>query len=407
MRFLRPEGETLVHLGRHHATAVVRPTLVTDDPMDDITPIDTPLRLQLASELPGHQGAMVHACGYADDRGSVLFIARSGGGKTTTARKLPDAHVLSDDLVAVRRTADGWDAHALPFVGEWRRPTVPRRGRLRALVFLRKSDDLSVSVCPPSVAFPDMLQAMVWFAKGDPAAAALLDHAHDLIRAVPVRRARHPARAAGDAPDRPLARVNTATDLRFGPVALRVEGPAVHPLLDPWRAPVTADARRVVVTVAATLPTGTNPATAAVGFALAAHADRDDVTLRGDPGRPTPWLAALCEIVARDAPTHGCLLLHAGAVTVPGGVALLLAPPGVGKTTAVRGAGGRAFASNAVLVDLTGRPRPPMVWAMPFTREPAPELESARSLPLAAVAFVQRSPTRPLNGSRVRWQPFA
>ncbi|MDO9018436.1 MAG: hypothetical protein Q8S73_42350 [Deltaproteobacteria bacterium] len=185
LRFLRPDGETIVRLGQHRAAAVTQPTIVTDDPMEDITPIDTPLRLQLASELPAHDGAMVHACGYADERGAVLFIARSGGGKTTTARKLPDAHVLSDDLVAVRRTADGWDAHALPFVGEWRRPTVPRRGRLRALVFLRKSDDLSVSVCPPSLAFPDMLQAMVWFAKGDPAAAALLDHAHDLIGAVP------------------------------------------------------------------------------------------------------------------------------------------------------------------------------------------------------------------------------
>jgi hypothetical protein len=185
--------------------------------------------------------------------------------------------------------------------------------------------------------------------------------------------------------------VNTATDLRFGPVALRVEGPAVHPLLDPHRAPATPGARRVVVSVADALPAGTHPATAEVGFALVAHADHDRVTLRGDPGRPTPWLAALCEIVARDASTHGCLLLHAGAVTVPGGVALLVAPPGVGKTTAVRAAGDRAFASNAVLLDLSVGGAP-VVWAMPFTREPAPELESARSLPLAAVAFVQRSP---------------
>ncbi len=185
--------------------------------------------------------------------------------------------------------------------------------------------------------------------------------------------------------------MTTGSGLRFGPVALWVEGPPLHPLLDPWRAPVTADARRVVVTVAATLPTGTNPATAAVGFALAAHADRDDVTLRGDPARPTPWLAAFCEVVARDAATHGGMLLHAGAVTVAGGVALLLAPPGVGKTTAVRGAGGRAFASNAVLVDLTGRPRPPMVRAMPFTDEPAPELDSQETLPLAVLAFVERA----------------
>jgi hypothetical protein len=185
--------------------------------------------------------------------------------------------------------------------------------------------------------------------------------------------------------------VSTATDLRFGPVALRVEGPAVHPLLDPYRASATPGARRVVVSVADALPAGTHPATAEVGFALVAHADHDHVTLRGDAGRHTPWLASLCEVVARDAPTHGCLLLHAGAVTVDGGVALLVAPPGVGKTTAVRAAGERAFASNAVLIDLSAAGSP-LVRAMPFTREPAPELESERALPLVAVAFVQRAP---------------
>lgn len=185
LRFLRPDGETRVHLGRHAATARVRPTEPVVDPMDDVTPIDTPLRLQLASELPSRGGAMVHACGYADGRGAVLFIARSGGGKTTTARKLPEDHVLSDDLVAVRRTPDGWDALSLPFVGEWRRPTTPRRARVRALVFLRKAEALSVGDCPAREAFAETLQAMVWFAQGDPAAAALLDHAHDLARSVP------------------------------------------------------------------------------------------------------------------------------------------------------------------------------------------------------------------------------
>jgi hypothetical protein len=184
--------------------------------------------------------------------------------------------------------------------------------------------------------------------------------------------------------------VSSVTGLLFGPIALRVEGPSLHPLLDPYRAPVGADARRVVVTVADELPPGTAAATVEVGFALVAHADHDHLTLRGDPSRPTPWLAAFCELVARDAPLHRCLLLHAGAVTVAGGVALLVAPPGVGKTTAVRAAAGRAFASNAVLIDLSHEA--PIVLAMPFTREPAPELESLRSLPLAALAFVHRAP---------------
>ena len=184
--------------------------------------------------------------------------------------------------------------------------------------------------------------------------------------------------------------MSAVVGLRFGPISLRVEGPALHPLLDPYRAPVEADARRVLVTLVAELPPGAAPAAAEVGFALDTRADHDHLTLSGDPSRPTPWLAAFCELVARDAPARRALLLHAGAVTVEGGVALLVAPPGVGKTTAVRAAGRRAFASNAVLVDLSGEV--PTVLAMPFTREPAPELESPRRLPLSALAFVHRSP---------------
>jgi len=178
--------------------------------------------------------------------------------------------------------------------------------------------------------------------------------------------------------------------LRIGPLTLRIEGPTLHPSLDGYQAPAARYGRRVVVTASESLPPETDPATAKVGFALTTAADHDHVTLWGDTARHTPWHAALCEIVARDAPTHGCLLVHAGAIRVAGGVALLIAPPGVGKTTAVRSAGRRAFASNAVLLDLSRGS--PTVSAMPFAREPAPELDSPGSLPLVALAFVERSP---------------
>lgn len=181
--------------------------------------------------------------------------------------------------------------------------------------------------------------------------------------------------------------MSTVSGLRFGRLALRVEGPALHPLLDAYRAPVAADARRVLLSVVASLPPEALAATSSVGFALTATADHDAITLGGDAARPTPWLAAFCELVARDAATHGCLLVHAGAVTVSGGVALLVAPPGVGKTTAVRHAVDRAFASNAVLLDLSGGTA--TVRAMPFTREPMPALESAATLPLSVFAFVE------------------
>ncbi len=188
--------------------------------------------------------------------------------------------------------------------------------------------------------------------------------------------------------------------LRFGPVSLAVEGPPPHPQLRPWQVDPPDDARRVVVSLAPTLPPDVSAATAEVGFAIASHPDHDHLTVVDDPARHAPWLAAVCELVARDAPLRGCLLLHAGAVRADGGVALLVAPPGVGKTTAVRAAGGRAFASNSVLVEVPDGVAPPTVRAMPFNREPAPELEAPDAQPLVAFAFVHRH-SRPA----VEWMP--
>jgi len=184
--------------------------------------------------------------------------------------------------------------------------------------------------------------------------------------------------------------VNVAYGLCFGPVALAVEGPPPHPLLHPWQSDPPAEARRVTVSSMSTLAPGVSAVTAEAGFALTTHPDHDHVSIVDDPARHAPWAAAMCELVARDAPLLGCLLLHAGAVRVAGGVALLVAAPGVGKTTAVRAAGERAFASNSVLVELSMGSAPPTVRAMPFNREAAPELEASGALPLVAVAFVHR-----------------
>ncbi len=189
--------------------------------------------------------------------------------------------------------------------------------------------------------------------------------------------------------------MSAAYGLRFGPVALALEGPPPHPLLRPWLCDPPVDARRVTVSLAPTLPTD-----AEVGFALTAHPDHDQLTIIDDPARHAPWLAAVCELVARDAPLHGCFLLHAGAVRVEGGVALLIAAPGVGKTTAVRAAGERAFASNSVLVEGGDGPSSMRVRAMPFNREAAPELEAPDRSPLVALAFVHRH-----SLATVEWMP--
>lgn len=153
----------------------------------DVTPLDTPLRLLLSHALPARDGLLVHASGYGDARGAVVFMAPTRGGKTTTTRKLPHDHVLSDDQVALRREGGVWWAYALPFVGEYARATTPRRARLRAVVLLEKAPTLSLTPVPPGEALARVLRCTVRFVRGGDA-GPLLGLAGDLVEAIPVRR---------------------------------------------------------------------------------------------------------------------------------------------------------------------------------------------------------------------------
>jgi len=187
VEFLRAYDLTVLDLAARTGESACGPS-VARVPVVDPTALDTPLRLIASLALPPQDGLLMHASGYADDRGAVLFLAVSGGGKTTTARKLPHANVLSDDQVALRRIDGVWTAYALPFVGEYRRATVPRRAPLRAVALLAKGPEgASLARVAPSAAIASALRCAVNFAPGRHG-AAVLDLAADLVARVPVHR---------------------------------------------------------------------------------------------------------------------------------------------------------------------------------------------------------------------------
>jgi hypothetical protein len=97
---------------------------------------ETPLRL-LSSLLllRSGRGALFHACGYADERGALLFLGQSGAGKTTLARQLPPGGALSDDQVALLGGPPA-TLCSTPFVGVLGRTIPPLRAPLRAIVLL-------------------------------------------------------------------------------------------------------------------------------------------------------------------------------------------------------------------------------------------------------------------------------
>ena len=83
--------------------------------------VDCVLRVLFATLLPRVGGMLIHGCGLRHAEIGVVFPGVSGAGKTTLARKAPDADdVLSDEIVAVRRLDDGWRVFGTPVLGRLR-----------------------------------------------------------------------------------------------------------------------------------------------------------------------------------------------------------------------------------------------------------------------------------------------
>jgi hypothetical protein len=93
---------------------------------------------------------LVHACGVRHAEVAVVFPGPSGVGKTTVARKAPDADdVLSDELCVVRRADDGWRVHGTPFWGDFARGGISMRSwPLRAIAFLAQAPRDTVTMTP-------------------------------------------------------------------------------------------------------------------------------------------------------------------------------------------------------------------------------------------------------------------
>lgn len=112
--------------------------------------VDCILRVAYSSILPRVGGMLIHSCGLRHAEVSVVFPGASGAGKTTLARKTLDADdVLSDELVVVRRSDDGWRVHGTPFWGDFARGGASLRSwPLRTLAFLAQARRDVVTMTP-------------------------------------------------------------------------------------------------------------------------------------------------------------------------------------------------------------------------------------------------------------------
>ena len=145
-------------------------------------------------------GLLFHAAGLAyHDRG-YAFFGHSGSGKTTVARVSSHATVLNDDLVVLwpgashpaamrTREADRWQLIATPFSNPTQvQPAGHQRVPLTALYRLIQDRRVFLEALDPAVATAEIVASSPIVCADPDRAAALLDRAAQLTRAVPVQR---------------------------------------------------------------------------------------------------------------------------------------------------------------------------------------------------------------------------
>jgi hypothetical protein len=127
--------------------------------------LDSLLRVLWSVFLPREGGALVHACGLRHAEVGVVFPGQSGAGKTTLARKAPDADdVLSDEMVALQLTDDGWRVYGTPFWGDFARGGISMRSwPLRCLGFLSQRESVVMAPITSSEATLRLLSCFVCF----------------------------------------------------------------------------------------------------------------------------------------------------------------------------------------------------------------------------------------------------
>ena len=156
--------------------------------------IENFLRVFSAHRALDQGGVVLHSAGLVFDDKAYIFSGHSNAGKTTLTRKAyqKGARVLSDDINLLLPDAEGYQAHAVPFTGEFGR-TLDHQGSqdsypVVGIILLQQGDSLNTETVNASDAVATLLTGCPFVNDDEVESAVLFDSVTALVEKLPVIR---------------------------------------------------------------------------------------------------------------------------------------------------------------------------------------------------------------------------
>jgi hypothetical protein len=152
------------------------------------------LRFFAAHRALQQRGLVLHSAGLVFDGQAYIFPGRSNTGKTTLTRKAykHGARVLSDDINLLLPGKEGYQAHAVPFTGEFGRTLDHSGGQdaypVAGIILLEQGEDLVTKTVTTADAVATLLTGCPFVNTDAEESSRLFDAVINLVTQVPVTR---------------------------------------------------------------------------------------------------------------------------------------------------------------------------------------------------------------------------
>jgi hypothetical protein len=151
--------------------------------------LDSLVRMLLSFLLAEREGFLLHAAAVVRASRVLVFMGRSGAGKSTVARLASGtAAVLTDEISLLRRERGEWRAYGTPFWGEFHAGGQNASFPLTGVYLLQKARENRVEPLERSQALRAVLENVLFFSKEKAHQERLLEWAAALVEQVPMHR---------------------------------------------------------------------------------------------------------------------------------------------------------------------------------------------------------------------------